>query len=275
MPIIIVYVRAKDLKLTKRIENRMREDNIDNSFVNVMAEDMTLMNNKIIKAFGKEELIETTLSKCTEALGSNMMKIMLELISKNIKESLIRQNSVIMNNIINSTKKDFVTNYKKVLKDDNFFLYIINIFFNHLNEFYDKKRMISNKSKNLIILSSFFTSFKNIYSDYKQIIKEMIEQEVEKKSEEFIDKQPSMEKQYGNMKDTNRRNYDEFKKRTRIFLKENYYFIAQNYIINFIINESQNYFINFFSLFFDELCGIIRTLLDINNNNNQYCILIR
>ena len=34
MPIIIVYVRAKDLKLTKRIENRMREDNIDNSFVN-------------------------------------------------------------------------------------------------------------------------------------------------------------------------------------------------------------------------------------------------
>ena len=73
------------------------------------------------------------------------------------------------------------------------------------------------------------------------------------------------------MKDINRRNYDEFKKRTRIFLKENYYFIVQNYIINFIVNESQNYFINFFSLFFDELCGIIRTLLDINNNN----VLIR
>ena len=273
MPIIIVYVRAKDLKLTKRIENRMREDNIDNSFVNIMAEDMTLMNNKIIKAFGKEELIETTLSKCTEALGSNMMKIMLELISKNIKENLIRQNRVIMNNIINNTKKDFIINYKKVLKDDNFFLYIINIFFNHLNEFYDKKRMISNKSKNLIILSSFFTSFKNIYSDYKQIIKEMIEQEVEKKSEEFIDKQASMEKQYGNMKDTNRRSYDEFKKRTRIFLKENYYFIAQNYIIDFIVNESK-YSIDFYSLFFDELCGIIRTLLDINNND-QNCILIR
>ena len=109
MPIIIVYVRAKDLELAKRMESRMREDNINNSFVNIMAEDMSLMNNKIIKAFGKEELIKTTLSKCTEALGSNMMKIMLQLISKNIKESLIRQNKVIMNSIINNTKNDFIT----------------------------------------------------------------------------------------------------------------------------------------------------------------------
>ena len=109
MPIIIVYVRAKDLELAKRMESRMREDNINNSFVNIMAEDMSLMNNKIIKAFGKEELIKTTLSKRTEALGSNMMKIMLQLISKNIKESLIRQNKVIMNSIINNTKNDFIT----------------------------------------------------------------------------------------------------------------------------------------------------------------------
>ena len=109
MPIIIVYVRAKDLELAKRMESRMREDNINNSFVNIMAEDMPLMNNKIIKAFGKEELIKTILSKCTEALGSNMMKIMLQLISKNIKESLIRQNKVIMNSIINNTKNDFIT----------------------------------------------------------------------------------------------------------------------------------------------------------------------
>ena len=166
MPIIIVYVRAKDLELAKRIESRMREDNINNSFVNIMAEDTPLMNNKIIKAFGKEELIKTTLLKCTEALGNNMMKIMLQLISKNIKESLIRQNKVIMDSIINNSKNDFITNYKKNLKDDIFFIYIVSIFFKHLNEFYDKKQIISNKSKNLLILSTFFSLFKKNYSNF-------------------------------------------------------------------------------------------------------------
>ena len=83
-----------------------------------------------------------------------------------------------------------------------------------------------------------------------------------------------MEKQYGNMKISNKRNYNEFKIRTRIFLKENFYFIVQNYLINFIVNESQNYFINFISMFFYELDIIIQNLLDINNYN-QNCILIR
>ena len=187
MPIILVFTKANDLSSAKEVEEDLRKKNIDNSFVNVIAEDMPLTDGTIKKAFGKEELIKTTLVKCTKALGSDMLKIMIQLISTSIKDQLIKENEKILNEIKIKTLNDFFEDYKDVLKDGDFIKYINEIFFKYLNYFFDKNKTISNKSKNLIFNSAFISSIKNIYSSYKLGIKEIIKPLAEEKSKEIIE----------------------------------------------------------------------------------------
>ena len=98
---------------------------------------------------------------------------------------------------------------------------------------------------------------------------------MDKKAEELIDIQANFEKGNGNMKVYNRKNYEEFKKSIEIFLKKNYYFIFQSYLIDHIINEQNNLFNNFLEEILNEFSQIIRSLGDINNNIDQDCVLIR
>ena len=274
MPIILVYTDVEDTDDAEKMKEYIRKEKIDNSFIQVTAKDTTLINNTIKKSFGKEELIKTTLLKCTEALGSNMMKIMMYLISENIKEKLIEEKKTIMNQIMNKTKNDFLEYYDKYLEDGNFIQYIIDIFVKHLNQFYDMKYSIKNKSKNLIISSDFISTVENIYFFYKKNIKEIIVPIVEKKSEELLDVQAKIEKLKGNMNYFNRKIFSEFKNISEIFLKKNYFFIAQNYIINYIINQEDNIFSNFLELFFRELEEIIQSLCNIYDDSPD-CVLIR
>ena len=171
MPIIFVYTKTSDLDSAKNFEQGLRKINIDNSFLTLMAEDMPLTNGKILKAFGKEELINTTLKKCTEALGSNMIKIMIQSISNYIKGKLIKENKKIKNQIISKTQKDFSEKYNDFLSDRDFIIYIVNLFFNYFDDFYENIKTISNKSKNLISSSYFILSIQNIYYSYKKVIK--------------------------------------------------------------------------------------------------------
>ena len=69
---------------------------------------------------------------------------------------------------------------------------------------------------------------------------------IKEKSKELINIQSNFEKESGNMNISNRRNLDEFMKTTTIFLKQNYYYIVQNYIINFLIAGKNNHLYAFF-----------------------------
>lgn len=132
MPMIIIFTKTTDKSLANKMEENLKnEKKIDNSFVIIMAEDITLVNGKVKKAFGKEELIKTTLSKYTEALGSDMMKIMVDLISKNIKDIFMKENENIIQVIKNKKLDDFFENYKNALDDGDFIMHIINIFFKY------------------------------------------------------------------------------------------------------------------------------------------------
>ena len=86
MPINFIYTEKEETDNVEKMKHYFQEERIDNSFIQVNAKDMTLINNYVIKAYGKEELIKTTLTKCTKALGSNMLKITIYLISENIKK---------------------------------------------------------------------------------------------------------------------------------------------------------------------------------------------
>ena len=283
MPLIIVNTKSiesyEEEKAIINMKNGLQGDKIDNSFLEIIAKDILLSDQKTIrKAFGKENLMKITLMKCSNALQSDMMKIMLQKLSDDIVKNLIGKNKEISELIKYKTCTDFKLYYKEILQEGDFILYIIDIYFKYLNDFYDKNKKISNKSKNLILNSGFFarifkvdfiTSIHNIYSSYKEQIKEKIKPIAEEKAKELIDLQATMEKENGNMEIYNKRTYKEFLIKCEIFLKKNYYFLVQNYIIYFIIEKSDIYLKKFLNSFSDEFNERIKLLGNINNYSDK------
>ena len=274
MPIIFVFTADIDESNTLDMEKKMREiDKIDNRIIRVIAKDIPLTNKIIKKAFGKEELIKTTLIKCTEALQSDMMKIMMQQISNNIVKKLVDENVNLVNEIKNETYKDFVEKYKNYYNEGDFIQNIEDIFFNYLIKFYNSNG-ITKKSKKLFFQSDFITSIKKMYSSYKINVQKNIESIIDNKAKELINMQANLEKEFGNMDIFNRRNYAEFKSTSEIFLKKNYYFLFQNYIINFLVNPSNTHFNIFLSTISKEFQSKIEEVGNLNNKNED-CIEIR
>ena len=260
IPIIIVFTQADEEDEWKKMKNYIRNDNkIDNEFIPVLAEETD-------EPFGKKELINTTLKKSKKALKGEMQKIMIEQISKYIESSLKKENEKIIIEIENRTTNYLKLNYKNVLNDEGFILYIAKIFFKHLNYFYDKRNIISKESLYLFLESDFISSLKKIYISYKESIRDIIKSIAKEKSKEFINSQAKIEKQYGNMNINNKRNLNEFEKIIEMFLAQNYDFFVQHYIINVII-EKNKLLHNFLSLITDELVKTIKRLLNLNDKD--------
>ena len=274
MPIIFVFTQTAISSIAEGMENNLRGKNIYNEFVQVLAQDIDLNDGDKNESFGKDELYKITLQKCTEALKSDMLNIMIREISKKVEKKLIKENEKIKVKILNETKNDFIQNFKIVLNDGDFILYITNIFVEHLKYFYDNNRKIKNRNKNLFFKSDFILSIKNIYESYKNGIKDIITPIIKDKSKELINIQSNFEKEHGNMNILNRRNLKEFKKITEIFLKQNYYYIVQNYIINFLIREKENNYLNvFLSLVTEKLKLLIESMTNLQNTNKEGTII--
>ena len=85
MPIILVYTKSIDSFAANEFYNEMKEDGIENEFIPVIGEDLILKNGKIKRAFGKKELISSTLKQCSKALKSDLLNIMIQQISNHIE----------------------------------------------------------------------------------------------------------------------------------------------------------------------------------------------
>ena len=270
MPIIFVYTTIESSSIIKKMENDLKKNDINKELVSVLAKEAPLVDGDKIEPFGKEKLLKITLKKCAEALNSDMINIMIKQISNDIEDKLIKKNEEIKKKIIHETENNFIQNFKNVLNDGDFILYITNLFFDNLIEFYDNKEKIKNKNKNLFLKSDFISSLNNIYESYKKNIKDIIRPIVQEKSKDYINVQSNFEKGYGNMSIINKRNLDEFENTIEIFLKKNYYFIAQNYIINFLIRAQNNSpFNKFLSLISEELNSLIKSLTSLKNKDKE------
>ena len=276
MPIILVYTKSTDNERFNEIKQYLINKNIENNIVEIVAQDIPLMDKTIKKAFRIENLLEITRNNCIKALDSDMFKMMVEKISDNLLDNFFKKYEKIVELIKEKGFNYFINNYKESLGDGDFIQYIIDIFLKNLNKFFDSEKEITNKSRNLFLKSNFTASINKIYSSYKRNIKNDIKSIVKENAEELLDIQASFEKEYGNIESCKRRNYEELKKILEIFLKNNYYFIVQNYIINFIVNKSNTHLNNFLSLFLDKLKSNFQALENLNkNNNNDKSVKIR
>ena len=132
----------------------------------------------------------------------------------------------------------------EILRDGDLIDYIIDIIVNNLSKYYENK--ISNKSFNSLNKSEFIKEVKNKITNYKSEIKEIIKPIIEEKAKIFLDEQAKIAIQKGNMNIKNKRNLNEFKKTTEIFLKKNFYYICKRLMITYILdkNNFSKYFFN-------------------------------
>ena len=270
IPMILVYTKANDRILAKDMENQMKTDyKIDNSFIPVLAKNFVLTNKKQKSAFGKELLLKTTLEKCAKALQSDLLKIMVQQIATSIKNNLITENTNIAEDIKNKPFIDFYENFKDAYENGDFIKYIVSIFFKYLKDFYHEEKIISNKSKNLFFKSDFITYINNIYNSYMIDIDNLIEPIALEKSKEFLDIQATLEKKDKNINIINKRILSQFQTTTKIYLKMNFYYIIQNYIVYHLI-QTKKYFYNYLSLITNEFSQIIHNLTDLNNKEKDF-----
>ena len=264
LPIVLVYTQAIDIDIADKIGNYIDEIGEKTDFVKVCAKEVELANNGgSLPSFGKEELLKITLRKCTEALGGNMINIMIKKISNDIKGIMLDINSLNEKAINNLIIDQFTNKYNEVLKDEQFMNYIINMIGRNLEKlFYGKK--IFNSSLNILIQSDIIRNIKNFISFYKIKTKEFIKTKINTYPEIFIDLQAKKEKEKRrDIKVENKRNINGFKRTTEVFLKKNFYYISQRYVIDFII---RNLCPEYFYEFRKRLDDIVKELLNYEFN---------
>ena len=267
MPIIVVYTQLIDKKAADEMYKYIKKQDVKTSFVQVLAKDTKIMKSqKIKKAFGGDGLLNKTLLKCTQALKGDMINIMTKIFSDAIKTKLIDYNTEEIKNIGHNIINKFIKEYNYILSDEGFKNHIVLMFGNSLFPFYkNHTKGISNKSLNLLKKSFIINSINDFIKYYQPKVDELIKQIINEKAELFLDKQSSIEIEKYNMRLENKRNLNGFKNTTNIFLKRNYYYISQKYIIFHVIKKILWKYLDNYK---EKLNHIIRAFLENDNDKN-------
>jgi len=271
MPIIIVYTNAADSSATKEMKKFITSD--DSNIKNYIKEsDFIKVNSKEsqmpgsddkIPPFGGDKLLQTTLNKCTQSLKGNMKIIMMENMSNNIETTMKKLNSDNKKKIFENIINEFIKNYKEVKKDDDFINYLVNMIGKNLKQFY--QRDISNATLNIIFKSNIIKIVSDYIIYYKNETKKLIEKIVEKNAKIFLNAQVEKEiEEKQSIQIKNKRSLNKFKKTNKIFLKKNFYYISQKYLILDIID---NFCYKFLENFTKSIDSQIKNLLEIDKNN--------
>ena len=268
LPIIVVYTKTETNSIANKMEQHIKNQNIDTKFIKTLAQSFEMPNGKIKEAFGKKELLKATLEKCTQSLQGDLINLMTNDIANEIKTEMLEKNKRTLKKIVENLVNNFIKDFKVVKDDGDLIDYIINNIIENLKLF--KESNILNKSFNSINRSGFITDVKNKIQSYKSRVKPMIKYTIETYSKIFLDQQVKIEKEKGNMEIKYKRKLKDFERTTEIFLKKNLYYMAQRLMISHIIEKI---YVEFFKKIENKLEKNLENILNINNNSNIKKIL--
>jgi hypothetical protein len=93
MPIIVVYTQNTDNNLSNAFMKYIQKKKLNASFIKVLARDIKIMgSNKTFNAYGRDDLLEESLKKCTMALEGDMINFMTNSIADNVKQNKLERN---------------------------------------------------------------------------------------------------------------------------------------------------------------------------------------
>ena len=129
IPIIIVYTQATDDNTISGMSRHIKASNIEEEFIKVLAKRKKLTNGNYLDSFGLSVILKEKLNKRKKALKGEMRTVMVDNISKHIRNILKGDNSHIKNYINEKTILDFIKEYK-IKTDDEFIDYILKMYGN-------------------------------------------------------------------------------------------------------------------------------------------------
>ena len=263
IPIIIVYTQATDEKIISDMKKYIKEININEKFIKVLAERKKLIDKSYLEAFGLDELLNETFKKCKSAIKGDMHSVMTNNIFQHIKNILIEENSNIKKYITEQVILNFIKDYTNVKNDDEFKEYIIDIYESNIKYYLniDNRDNSSNNSdseKN--VKNSFLMDNCNDFINYyKMETNNIINPDLREFSIKFIDFQVTKEKDNEiNINIKNKRCLNDFVNSSSNFLNKNFYYLAQKYYIKHVITVYLKKLSNSFE---DNLNTIIDNLL--------------
>ena len=243
IPLVIIYLNEYGDGKIKKMEESLKDLNVN--FVNVIAKNIPRPDGKIEKVKGEKQLLNLTLNKCNEVLKGGMPKIMMENISNEINKKMKRNIQEKTKKITGLIEEKFMKEFNYVYKDNAFIDYILNLLGRNLTIFYDKQ--ISNKSLNMILNSSVVKNVENFMKNVKKKTEELISNKVVSQAKNFLDLQVITERENNkSIRESYKRSLNGFINTNEFFLKQNFYYITQKYIIYIlIINFCKDYFTEF------------------------------
>ena len=202
MPIIIVYTQNINNAVSNSMNKYIKDMGLKTSFIKVLAKDMNLIfGGDIRKAFGKRELLNETLKKCTIALQGDMINFMISTISEDVKEKILAKNKSIEQMINDKIIKNYINEFKFVQSDEGLKNYITEMIGNSLFLFYENyNTKITNKSLNFLKKSNIINSVDEFIIKYKPKVKKIIDENLSEKAQILLDKQASFEKDIFNIR---------------------------------------------------------------------------
>ena len=278
IPIILIYTQATDQVSINQMKEYIQSINMDANFIEVLAERKELVNNQgCLEPFGIDILIKETLKKCKQALNGEMFSVITESISKKILDILKSQNLLDKDYITRIMKLSFINNFGCCKNKEIFLQFIMHLLGFNIKIFFEKKELKLNENCiNIFINSDLFINFIEIMiNEYENITDNLIEPMLDLKAREFIDLQVDIQRKYKKeILFKNQRKICDFKENIKMFLKDNYYFIAQKLIINFIF---ENIFGKITDEFIKKFNSLTETILKLNKNKEliKGCFMVK
>ena len=241
IPILYVYtqaVRQSAINGMKECIEKERKRLGEVEFVPILSEDYDLIDNKYLKSYGLDIILEKAVKTIKNNIKSNLFEIRTKEITDEIIKDFKKKNEIIRKFSKEKMYLDFIKNLNKTLNKEelmNFLFQILEkcfIFFLQPNE---------NKNLNKNSFEEYKESFKiyieKCYDLFDETSSNIIEKFKFELAANFLNEQAKKEKEGQSIEPKNVRELNEFIKIIDDYCRSNFMYIAQKAFINHFISD--------------------------------------
>ena len=241
IPILYVYtqaVRQSAINGMKECIEKERTRLGEVEFVPILSEDYDLIDNKYLKSYGLDVILEKAVKTIKNNIKSNLFEIRTKEITDEIIKDFKKKNEIIRKFSKEKMYLDFIKNLNKTLNKEelmNFLFQILEkcfIFFLQPNE-------NGNLNKNSFeeYKESFKIYIEKCYDLFDETSSNIIEKFKFELAANFLNEQAKKEKEGQSIEPINVRELNEFIKIIDDYCRSNFMYIAQKAFINHFISE--------------------------------------
>ena len=241
IPILYVYtqaVRQSAINGMKECIEKERNTLGEVEFVPVLAEDYDLIDNKYLKSYGLDVILEKAVKTIKNNIKSNLFAVRTKEISDEIAQYFVNKNKKIKEFSIEKMYLHYLTNFDKVLDKDELVKFLLDII-EKCFIFFIEPTEVKNINKNSI------NEFKNTFQNYIEECYDFFDETASniiigfKKDQAytFLNAQAILEKEGKNIEPRYKRELDDFLKIIDNYFRRNLIYIAEKAFINFFISD--------------------------------------